>query len=232
MYREIQVERLYEKIVEQIEASILRGDLHPGDKLPPERELSRQFGVSRTAVREAMKALTQKGLVEVQLGKGTFVTNGTSQAMRNSLGLVLKMGLEEGYTSLVEVREILEPEIAALAAQRARQEQISTMREAVAVMERSLDDIDTFIEADLDFHLALAEGSQNPIILLLLDTLVDLLRGLRTQIAQVEGGMARAQQHHKLILAAVEGRDPQAARSAMNAHMQQVHTDSEASFLL
>jgi DNA-binding FadR family transcriptional regulator len=142
------------------------------------------------------------------------------------------MGLEEGYTSLVEVREILEPEIAALAAQRSRQEQITTMKEAIAVMERSLDDIDTFIEADLDFHLALAEGSQNPVIPLLLDTLVDLLRGLRTQIAQVDGGMARAQQHHKNILAAVEGRDPQAARSAMIEHMQQVRNDSEASFLL
>jgi GntR family transcriptional repressor for pyruvate dehydrogenase complex len=229
MYQEIQIGRLYEKIVEQIEARILSGELKPGDKLPPERELTRQFGVSRTAVREAMKALTQKGLVEIQAGRGTFVTNGTSQVMRNSLGLLLKIGQAEGVRDLVEVREILEPEIAALAAVRAREEQIIAMQEALAVMERSIQDVDTFIEADLDFHLALAEGSQNALILLLVDTLVELLRELRICIAKVEGGILRAHQHHQRILQAVLERDPEAARAAMHAHLQQIHADSEAS---
>lgn len=229
MYKEIQIGRLYEKIVEQIEERITSGDLKPGDKLPPERELTKQFGVSRTAVREAMKALTQKGLVEIQPGRGTFVTDGTTQAMRHSIGLMLKIGLEEGTRYLVEVRNILEPEIAALAASRAKSEQILAMQEAVKCMDESLEDVDAFIEADMDFHLALAEGTQNPIILILVDTLVDLLRELRERIAMVSGGMQRAQTHHKEILEAVARHDSAAARQTMYAHMQQVHVDSEAS---
>ena len=87
-YTPIQAERLYERIAQQIEQRLLTGDLKVGDWLPPERELAEQFGVSRTAVREAVKALRQKGLVEVQPGRGTFITDGTSRAMRHSLDLL------------------------------------------------------------------------------------------------------------------------------------------------
>jgi len=82
VYKTIRSSRLYEQIVEQVEQAILKGELKPGDQLPAERELAEQFGVSRTAVREAVKALREKGLVEAFSGRGTFVTNGTSQAMR------------------------------------------------------------------------------------------------------------------------------------------------------
>jgi GntR family transcriptional repressor for pyruvate dehydrogenase complex len=229
MDQKIRIGRLYEKIVERIEERILRGELRPGDKLPAERELVEKFGVSRTAVREAMKALTQKGLIEVQPGRGTYITDGTTRAMRRSLGLVMKIGQDEGARNLVEVREILEPEMAALAALRAKEEQIAAMRESVAVMENAMDDVETFIEADLDFHLALAEGTQNFLIPALIDTLIDLLRELRQRTALARGGLERAQEHHKRILQAVMDHDPQAARDAMRAHMCQVHEDSGAS---
>ncbi|HET7089537.1 MAG TPA: GntR family transcriptional regulator, partial [Anaerolineae bacterium] len=86
-YTPIQAQRLYERIAQQVEQRLLTGDLKIGDRLPPERELAEQFGVSRTAVREAVKALRQRGLVEVQPGRGTFLTDGTSQAVRHSLDL-------------------------------------------------------------------------------------------------------------------------------------------------
>ena len=229
MYTPIRPARLYEQIVDQIEDRIVKGDLEPGDRLAPERELAEQFGVSRTAIREAVKALAQKGLVEVLPGRGTFITNGTTQAVRHSLDLMMKIGSVEGQRSLVEVREILEPEIAALAAKRATDEQIAAMEEAVTVMEGTLSEIDEFIEADMDFHLALAEGAQNALILTLVDTLVELLRSLRERIASVEGGIERAQEHHRCILAAVMRRDADAARAAMRAHLLQVRNDSEAS---
>jgi GntR family transcriptional repressor for pyruvate dehydrogenase complex len=229
MYTPIRPARLYEQIVSQIEDRIVRGDLEPGDRLAPERELAEQFGVSRTAIREAVKALAQKGLVEVLPGRGTFVTDGTTQAVRHSLDLMMKIGSVEGLRSLVEVREILEPEIAALAAERATEEQLAAMEETVAVMEGTLSEIDEFIEADMDFHLALAEGAQNVLILTLVDTLVELLRSHRERIASVEGGIERAQEHHRRVLAAVMQRDPEAARDAMRAHLQQVRDDSEAS---
>src|SRR6516225_7536717 len=100
-YEPIQVKRLYEKIVEQIERRILTGELKVGDQLPAERELGEQFHVSRTAVREAVKALREKGLVEVRPGRGTFITNDTSQAVRDSLGRMLKINLGRDSSDLV-----------------------------------------------------------------------------------------------------------------------------------
>ncbi len=228
MYLPIQPERLYERIVSQIEERILTGELKAGDQLPPENELARQFGVSRTAVREAIKALREKRLVEVRPGRGTFITNGTPGAMRHSLGLWMKFGAPNGSSNLVEVREILEPEIAALAAKRITQEYIAAMQEAVDTMDTALDDPDRFVEADLDFHLALAEATQNPLIPLLMDSIIDLLREERKRTGLVEGGLQRGQVHHKKILKAVIQRDAKAARRSMQDHLEQVRRDAGA----
>lgn len=227
VYKTIQSSRIYEQIVEQIEEAILTGRVKTGDQLPAERELAEQFGVSRTAVREAVKALREKGLVEAHPGRGTFITNGTSQAVRDSLGRMARIG-QDGWASLVEVRELLEPEIAARAAARAREKDVSAMRDAVMAMEAALGDADTYIEADLDFHLALAEAAENPIILTLIDSIVGFLREQRIRIFQVPGGPERGQFHHKQILAAIERGDPEAARAAMRAHLAQIRDDTRA----
>jgi GntR family transcriptional repressor for pyruvate dehydrogenase complex len=226
VYKAVRTSRLYEQIVQQIEESILKGALKPGDQLPAERELAQNFGVSRTAVREAVKALREKGLVEAYSGRGTFITNGTSQAIRQSLDLMIRIGQQEGSTHLAELRLILEPEIAALAVGRIEEQLLVTMREAVATMDRSLNDPDAYIEADLDFHLALAEAAANPLVLSLLDSIVGLLREQRMKIFQVDGGPQRGQFHHKRILAATEARDPEQARAAMREHLAQVREDS------
>jgi GntR family transcriptional regulator, transcriptional repressor for pyruvate dehydrogenase complex len=225
VYKLVRTSRLYEQIVQQIEESILKGALKPGDQLPAERELAQRFGVSRTAVREAVKALREKGLVEAYSGRGTFITDGTTQAVRQSLDLVTKIGQPEGSTHLAEVRAILEPEIAALAAVRIQESEMATMREAVAVMDAAGQDPDAYIEADLDFHLALAEGASNPLILSLIDSIVGLLREQRMRIFRVSGGPERGQVHHKKILDAIERRDPEQAREAMKAHLEQVRDD-------
>lgn len=229
VYKLVRTSRLYEQIVQQIEESILKGALRPGDQLPAERELAQRFGVSRTAVREAVKALREKGLVEAFSGRGTFITDGTSQAVRQSLDLMVKIGQPEGSTHLAELRAILEPEIAALAATRSEESDLATMREAVAVMDRAGKDPDAYIEADLDFHLALAEAAANPLILSLIDSIVGLLREQRLRIFKVPGGPERGQIHHKRILEAMETRDPERAREAMRAHLEQVREDCNAS---
>jgi GntR family transcriptional repressor for pyruvate dehydrogenase complex len=226
MYKIVRSSRLYEQIVQQVEESITKGALKPGDQLPPERELAEQFGVSRTAVREAVKALREKGLVEAYPGRGTFITDGTSYAIRQSLDRMIKIGQPEGSMFLAEVRGIIEPEIAAMAATRADDEDMASMRALVAVMDDSCKDPDAFIEADLDFHLALAEAAANPLILSLIDSIVGLLREQRLRIFFVEGGPERGQVHHKRILQAIEHRDPAGAREAMKAHLQQVRDDS------
>jgi len=229
MYRAVRTSRLYEQIVQQIEESILKGTLKPGDQLPAERELAQRFGVSRTAVREAVKALREKGLVEAYSGRGTFITNGTSQAIRQSLDLMMKIGQQDGLIHLAELRAILEPEIAALAATRVEEQHIAAMREAFSVMDRAREDPVAYIEADLDFHLALAEAAANPLILSLIDSIVGLLREQRIRIFYVEGGPERGQYHHKRILDAIEQHDAGKSRAAMQAHLLQVREDSRGS---
>jgi GntR family transcriptional repressor for pyruvate dehydrogenase complex len=229
VYKVVQTSRLYEQIVQQIEESILKGSLKTGDQLPAERELAQQFGVSRTAVREAVKALREKGLVEAYSGRGTFITNGTSQAVRQSFDRMIKIGQPDSSLHLAEVRAILEPEIAALAATRIEEQYLVAMREAFAVMDRKRNSPEAYIEADLDFHLALAEAAANPLILSLIDSIVGVLREQRIRIFKVEGGPERGQFHHKRILRAIEQHDPVKARDAMRAHLEQVRVDSQAS---
>jgi GntR family transcriptional repressor for pyruvate dehydrogenase complex len=229
VYKVVQTSRLYEQIVHQIRERILKGELKAGDQLPAERELAQQFGVSRTAVREAVKALREKGLVEAYPGRGTFITDGNSHAIRQSLDRAIKSGQPDGSAYLAEVRAILEPEIVALAATRAEEQHLAAMREAIAVMDSARQDPDAYIEADLDFHLALAEAAANPLILSLIDSIVGLLREQRMGIFCVDGGPERGQYHHKRILKAIEHHDPQGAREAMRAHLQQVREDSRDS---
>lgn len=226
MYQTVRTARLYQQIVEQIERSIRTGQLKPGDQLPPERELAQQFGASRTAVREAVKALSEKGLVQAHPGRGTFIVDTTSQVIRQSLDLLIQIGQTHGASHLVEARDILEPEVAARAALRADEKQLIAMREAVATMEAAIDDLDGYIEADLDFHLALAEAARNPVVLTFLDSIVGLLREHRARVFETPGGPARGQVYHKRILAAVEQRDPDAARQAMHDHLKQVSEDT------
>jgi GntR family transcriptional repressor for pyruvate dehydrogenase complex len=229
MYTPIQPDRLYELIVEQIKAQILNGHLRTGDQLPNERELSEQFGVSRTAVREAITALGQRGLVEVRRGRGTFVINGASQVVRESLELLLTIGREgDDRLNLVEVREMLEPEIAARTALRAQEPEVAELRAAIAAMDATLGNIDAFIAADNQFHRALAKATHNPIILTLIDSIVDLLHAQRRLIGSVNGGPERGQSHHKQILAAIERGDSEGAREAMHAHLRQVRADIES----
>ena len=232
MYSPIHSGRLYEQIVAQIEERILNGELRPGDKLPAERELADQFGVSRTAIREAMKALTHSGLVVIHPGRGTFVTDISSKVVRHSFDMLVRGSNETGIRDLIEVREILEPEIAALAAVRAGSEDIESMEEAVRAMDMAMDDPETFIEADLDFHLALAQGSNNVLIPALIDTLVELLREHRKRAASVEGGMSRGQPYHKIILDAIKNNDANAARDSMRGHLEQVRKEIETTLSL
>ncbi len=227
MYTPVQPVKIFEQIAEQIEKRILSGELCSGDRLPTERALAEQFRASRTAVREAMKILAQKGLVDMRPGRGTIVIDGAREAMQDSIGLVMKLNLGEvgGSDNLVEVREILEIEIAALAAARASEKEIAAMREAVKVMDENLHDADAFIAADNRFHEALAQATQNALILILVNSIVHLLSEQRKQIFEVDGGPQRGQIHHKRILESIIRRDPASARAAMRAHLHQVRED-------
>lgn len=227
----VQSSRLYQQIVAQIKLQIVNGTLKVGDRLPTERELAEQFQVSRTSVREATKILQQEGLIAVYPGRGTFIVDSVSRSFQDSLGLIISIEQTRGLDNLIEVREMIEPEIAALAAVRATQEDIKLMHKAVSAMDKTLHDADAFIAADLSFHLALADATQNTLIPMLLDPIVDQLQDQRKAIFLVKGGAERGQYHHKHILDAVSKGDPAASREAMRAHLQQIRVDSEAASL-
>ena len=180
--------RLYEQVVEHIENLIVNGDLQSGDRLPAERELTERFGVSRTVIREAVKSLQEKGLVEIRPGVGTFVHNGMSEIMRQSFGRMVMIDQEHGLVNLMQVREILEPEIAGIAAVKRTEDDIEAMQETIDRMDESLHDVEVFITADHEFHLALARATQNELIVNLIDSIVDSLGSTTAQNLPRWGG--------------------------------------------
>jgi GntR family transcriptional repressor for pyruvate dehydrogenase complex len=218
--------RLYERIAEAIRGQVVAGKLKEGDRLPNERELGEAFGVSRPVVREAIRALTKDGLVWVRQGSGTFIANGTNAALGDSLGLVLSVGAApKNLNDLVEIREILEPSIACLAARRAESADLAAMQAAIDRMDASSADVDAFIAADHEFHLAIATATHNPLAPTLLYPIVDKLNEQRKTIFFVVHSAQSAQRYHRRIYKAVAEHDEVAAGEAMRLHLAQVNKD-------
>jgi DNA-binding FadR family transcriptional regulator len=227
-YKPLISQRLYQQLADNIKSQIIHGELESGNKLPNERELSEKFGVSRTVVREAMKALAQEGLIEVQPGRGTYVVYQTLDAVKRSLGNLAMFDKEQHYEDLVEVRELFEPGIAYLAALRAKPEHILAMTEAVETMENALENADVYITADNKFHNSLAEATGNDLISSLLDPIIGLLIEQRRFVFRSKHGGPRAGQvFHKRILKALKEKDANEARQAMIEHLQQVMGDTK-----
>jgi GntR family transcriptional repressor for pyruvate dehydrogenase complex len=214
--------RLYEQVVEQIREGIIAGHFHDGDQLPTERELTTQLGVSRTVVREAMRALEREGLVKVEPGRGTFVRRDSSQAMKRSLSMMVRTGQAGEWEYLVELREILEPPIASLAAIRATGDYVSAMWTAVETMDKSMDDVDGYIAGDDAFHAALAQSSGNPLLIAFMESIVNLLHEQRLRSSLEPGALSKSQYHHRCIAEAIARHDADGAWAAMESHMQQI----------
>lgn len=228
MYKTLHASRVSEQVAEQIERSVLSGSLKPGDQLPPERELAKRFGVSRSALREAARALQQKGLLAAHQGRGTFITNATPKAARQSVDLMLRIGGTRDPIHLIEAREMIEPEIAARAATRVRAGHLLSLHRAVAAMDASLNDPGSFLDAELDFHRLLAQAADNSVVPILVDSILGLRRRSAKETTPAGRRPVRPRGYHRRILAALERHDPAAARKAMRAHLKQVRADVQA----
>ena len=213
---------LAERVEQELERLILESRLGPGDRLPSERELATQFGVSRTVVREAVRALAAKQLVDVSVGRGTVVRAPTVRSAAESMKLLLLMQSGSAEVDKVgEVRHIVENEIAALAAERRTDEDL---RDLAAILEENrqhLDDPEVYITSDVAFHAALARATQNELFVIILDSLVEIMIEVRLLTLRVPGITRLALSHHERIHEAVAAGDPDAARAAMDAHMDQ-----------
>ena len=214
-------DRLYQEIVDQIQAQVQTGKLNPGDRLPPERELAEQFGVSRTAVREAIKSLAEKGLVTVEVGRGTFVRAMTSDNVVEAMALLL--GDERGNLAALQVaRELLEIPIARLAATNRSDEHVAQLSALLRDMEITQRDPQRFIGADTDFHIELARATGNPVLEVLSQTIVALMRKQRILLTDFEQEIPAALNSHRAILKAVTARNSKAAGAAMQDHLEHV----------
>jgi GntR family transcriptional regulator, transcriptional repressor for pyruvate dehydrogenase complex len=196
---------------------LLSGVLLPGERLPSERELSRTFGVGRSAVRDALKPLTLLGIIEVRQGDGTYLRATESELLPKAVEWGLLLG-ERRAVDLVEARRHIEVALATLAAQRRSEEDLRDMRRLLRQMQDAGSD-DEFIEADMAFHLRLAEAAGNSVLAGILTNIRSLIQVWITRVTYAADSVAPSYQEHVPIMEAVETGDPAAAAAAMGAHL-------------
>jgi DNA-binding FadR family transcriptional regulator len=213
-------DRLYRKIARQLSELIAAGEFAPGQRLPAERELALQLGVSRPSVREALIALEIEGKVEVRVGSGVFVTAQPSMAAP----VTLQEG--EGPFELIEARSVVEGETAARAAHDAGAEDLAEIRRTVDELERCHAEGERSEAADRAFHLAVAGATHNGPLASVVQMLWDQGRGAvwKQMEKHFETPALRAAtlRDHRTVLEAIEARDPEGARQAMRRHLARV----------
>jgi GntR family transcriptional repressor for pyruvate dehydrogenase complex len=221
IYLRLPRQALSDQVVMHIQNLILSGELLAGDQLPSQKELAAQFGVSTAVIREAIGVLAERGLLEAHAGSGTFVSQTTQDTISKTLSLLFQQG-QVSAQHLNEARRTLEVEIAGLAATRAKSGDIARLDATVERMGHSLDDFEQYIEADLDFHLALAEATHNPLYPMLVGALLAVQRDSRPLVFLASGGPAAVQisqlAHHE-ICDAIRRKDAEGAQKWMRQHL-------------
>lgn len=218
-FKVVQSEKLSEQIGTQVLNSIISGHYKSGDLLPPERNLAEAFGVSRVVVREAIGSLSAKGILSVRQGKGTTV-NARREWNTLDPDVMLLLHKDFLFEKLIEMRLIIEPELAALAAVNINEETLDELREFSDLPDD--DTIEEHVFRDNMFHLTIARATGNPVLLTVLSSVSELLKESRRITFLADGEMPKARHWHNEIYKAIKARDPDAAREAMINHIQQV----------
>jgi len=200
--------------------TILSRRLQVGDRLPSERELGEQFNVSRTVIREAVRALVAKGVIEVRSGSGLRVAAVDAAAVSESMSLYLR-GATLDFEKVHEVRALLEVHHAGAAAERATGDDIARLRAVHERMQREADDVESAARDDLEFHRLIALATQNELYLLLMDSIGSALIDIRRENLG-SGSTPTTLSQHEAVLDRIAARDPDGARIAMAAHLEGV----------
>ncbi len=196
---------------------LLSGVLVPGDRLPSERELSKAFGVGRSAIRDALKPLTLLGIIDVRQGDGTFLRATESEFLPKVIEWGLLLG-ERRAIDLVEARRHIEVALASMAAQRRGDQDLADLRRLLRQMEEAGSSED-FIAADMEFHLRLAEAARNSVLAGILTNIRSLMHVWIERVTRAAESTAASYQEHVPIMAAIEAQDATAAAAAMAAHL-------------
>src|SRR5438309_1725014 len=212
--------RLYQGIVEQIESLLEKGELRPGDQLPPERALAEQFQVSRASVREALRSLELLGVVETRAGGGTFVRRTGPEDLARPLSNLITRG--HTLTDVIEVRGLIEPAIAASAARRILAGELVELR---AILQRQAERVaanESYAEEDTRFHELIGQAARNELLVTMLGVIWDVLRSSREQWLQTNQRAHESLDAHRRILNALSAHEPEAARQAAAEHITAV----------
>ncbi|HLQ61593.1 MAG TPA: FadR/GntR family transcriptional regulator [Candidatus Acidoferrales bacterium] len=213
--------KVYQEIVAQIQALVAEGRILPGERLPPERELAELFRASRNSVRDALRVLEQMGLIESRHGDGTYVGTLRPEELTEPLASLL-LASHQQMRELFEVRRIFEPEVAAYAAERASPEDLDELEQILRKQRQEVESGGTGLEEDTAFHYGIASAARNPVLLRMIDTVMDLLREVRQRSLQQGGRPLRSLAGHRAILEALRSGDATAARSSMLRHLREV----------
>jgi GntR family transcriptional regulator, transcriptional repressor for pyruvate dehydrogenase complex len=201
---------------------IASNDLKPGDALPAERELGKQFGVSRTVIREAVRALGARGLLEVKSGSGVRIVAADAKTVRDSMRHFVRGSMMD-YGKVDEVRGVLEVAAAGLAAERATAEDIAHIDDTIVRFENECSNLEASVQIDIEFHRAVATATHNDLFLVLHDSIGEMLVEVRRR------NLSRGREERRLVVKmhrrihdAIAAHDPAAAQEAMRAHLGQV----------
>jgi GntR family transcriptional repressor for pyruvate dehydrogenase complex len=220
----IKPKKLYEQVVDRLEVRILQGVYAAGEQLPSERDLMREFGVGRPAVREALFHLAKMGMVEIRSGERALVTRPTPEVVFESIAGAARVMLSEpdGIRNFQQAREFLEAGLARFAAESATEEDLGQLRSALASNRAAIGDVERFEATDLAFHRVLAAITRNPIFTALDAAFAEwLVRQRRTSLS-TPGQIQTAYRAHEAIYDAVTERDADRAEQMMRDHLQQV----------
>lgn len=230
----VEPQRLYRQIAEQLRSLITGGEFTPGSRLPAERDLARQLGVSRPSVREALIALEVEGWVEVRTGSGVYVLERDKRKRGKASGHVTVPATEWGPLELIRARRVIEGEIASLAARQARRKDIAAIRAAIDFMQDDADKGVQPLEGDRAFHTAIAQACGNAVLVETVQTFWDARRGpLFERLGnyfETVTSWRKAIAEHEIVLDAIRAHDGDAARSAMQQHMDKSHSRFSASW--
>ena len=210
--------KLYEEIAARMMEQIRSGVLRPGDRLPPERALAEEYGVSRTAIREALRSMEMMGCVESHVGEGTYIKAPSLQDIVDPFSMLIAQNGRLGG-DLIEARLILETEIAALAARRRTDEQLSALDNTLVEMQRDIESGGMGLEADEAFHEILVKAAGNEALSAMLNMCAGMLSRTRPLTQSIKGVPKMALKDHAAICEAIRIQDERAARRLMREHL-------------
>jgi GntR family transcriptional repressor for pyruvate dehydrogenase complex len=197
---------------------VVGGDWKEGERIPAERELSEQLGIGRTSLREALKALELLGMLDSRVGDGTFVLPRSEFLSRPLLWAIAGTDRSE-LRELIEARLVLEEKLAALAAERGTPEELRRIGAAVEEMRARLDDPPAVLEADMRFHVAIAEAAHNQVLLNAVQLLRNVMKPYLLLKHRIPAAALRSLEQHERVHAAILLRDPARAREEMSNHL-------------